>query len=374
MSTRRITLKHLLIENQKHIGLKFYPDHVIQKLIKTLPNIRWSATYSMVYTPNTKSNLENIFKTFRGVVWVDCGSFFGKNKVQNNPELKINRRIKENNDTRPDCPREYIQKLEVNKYAANTAKIYIYYFEVFMDHFKNRSLLEINEQDISAYMQSLVHLGKSDTYLNQMINAIKFYYEVVLGMPNRFYAIDRPRKKEQLPVILSKKDVKSLIDSIDNIKHKCLVQVLYSSGLRRAELLRLELGHIDSKRMVIRVLGGKGKKDRLTLLSPSLLESLRIYYKKYRPKKYLFEGIHGGQYSAESVRKVIDRAAKKAGITQKVTPHTLRHCFATHLLESGTDLRYIQALLGHSSSKTTEKYTFVANNVISQIINPIDSL
>lgn len=374
MSTRRISLNHLLIDNRKQVGLKFYPDHVIQKLIKTLPDVRWSKKYNMTYLPNTRTNITQIFNTFRGIAWIDCGHFFGKTKRRDNPDLKIKRKSKSSANPLPDCPKEYIQKLEVNKYAANTAKIYIHYFEVFMEHFKAKKLLEINEQDISNYMQELVQLGKSDTYLNQMINAIKFYYEVVLGMPNRFYSIDRPRKTERLPEVISKEEVKNLIDSIQNLKHKCMAQLLYSSGLRRSELLSLKPEHIDSKRMVIKVLHGKGGKDRLTLLSEVLLKNLRDYYKEYRPREYLFEGARGGQYSAASLRKVIRRAAKKAGIKKKVTPHILRHSFATHLLDAKTDLRYIQTLLGHSSIKTTELYTHVATSGISQIKNPLDSL
>lgn len=374
MSTKKIILKHLLIDNEKQIGIKFYPDHTIQRLVKTLPNMRWSAAFSMVYMPNTKKNLDVIFNTFRRTAWVDCDHFFGRTKVKNNPALKIKRRAKPANDPLPDCPKEFIQKLEINKYAASTAKTYIHNFEVFMAHFKNRELLSINERDISNYLQELVQLGKSDTYVNQMINSVKFYYEIVLGMPNRFYSIDRPRKTERLPEVLSTGEVKILIDSIANLKHKCIVQLLYSSGLRRAELLSLKPEHIDSKRMVIRVVHGKGGKDRFTLLSSVLLDNLRKYFKEERPKEYLFEGKRGAQYSATSVRKVIARAARKAGLSKKVTPHMLRHSFATHLLEAKTDLRYIQSLLGHSSIKTTEIYTHVAVNGISQIKNPLDSL
>jgi site-specific recombinase XerD len=207
-----------------------------------------------------------------------------------------------------------------------------------------------------------------------MLNAIKFYYEVVMGMPNRFYSIDRPRKKEVLPKVISKEEVKMLLAAITNLKHKCIVQTLYSAGLRRSELLALKPHHIDSKRMVINVEHGKGGKDRQTLLSPKLLDNLRRYYKKYKPKEYLFEGQRGGQYSGTSVRMIVDHAAKKAGIAKHVTPHILRHSFATHLLEANTDLRYIQSLLGHSSTNTTEIYTHVATKNISQISSPLDSL
>ena len=156
------------------------------------------------------------------------------------------------------------------------------------------------------------------------------------------------------------------------MKHKCIVSLLYSAGLRRSELLNLKVTDIDSKRMLIRVEGAKGNKDRMTIWSVRLLEDLRMYFKEYKPKKWLFEGIKGSKYSGESVVKIIKRSAIKAKIKRNITPHTLRHSFATHLLENGTDLRYIQSILGHSSSKTTEIYTHVAINSFNSIKNPLD--
>jgi site-specific recombinase XerD len=241
-----------------------------------------------------------------------------------------------------------LQKLELKQYALSTAKTDINLFERLINHFKNWELTQIDEEQIRYYLQGLVQQGTSASYLNQMINSIKFYYEVVLEMPNRFYSIERPIKKEKLPKVLSKNDVLSIIQNTNNIKHKCIVSLLYSAGLRRGELINLKLTDIDSERMVINVLQGKGNKDRLTILSTSVLKDLRIYFKKWSPQIYLFEGIRGGKYSPHSVNQLIKAAAKKGKIRKNVTPHMLRHSFATHLLEAGTDLRYIQALLGHS--------------------------
>ena len=200
------------------------------------------------------------------------------------------------------------------------------------------------------------------------INAIKFYYEMVLGMPNRFYSIERPRKESKLPKVLSKEEIISIINHTNNIKHKCIVSLLYSSGLRRNELLELKLQDIDSKRMVIRVEQAKGNKDRYTVLNKSVLDDLRKYFKIYKPKTYLFENpISDNKYSSSSVLQIVVKSAKNAGIKERVTPHMLRHSFATHLLESGTDIRYIQLLLGHNSTKTTEIYTHVATNSFTDI-------
>ena len=280
--------------------------------------------------------------------------------------------MKELKENYRPCPEEYLQKLEIKRYSNNTVRTYVHCFEVFINYYKDVDLLHLNENDIRMYLQKLIHEGKSDSYINQAVNAIKFYYEVVLEMPNRFYSIERPRKRKLLPKVISKEEVRLIIDHTNNIKHKCIVSILYSSGLRRAELLNLKITDIDSKRMVINVNSGKGKKDRITLLSPSVLKDLRSYYTEWKPDTYLFEGSKGGQYSEQSVVQIVKKAAIKAKIMKRVTPHMLRHSFATHLLESGTDLRYIQFLLGHSSTRTTEIYTQVAVNNIRAIQSPID--
>ena len=193
-------------------------------------------------------------------------------------------------------------------------------------------------------------------------------------MPNRFYSIDRPFKETRLPKVLSQEEISNIINATTNIKHKCILSLLYSSGLRRQELLNLRIEDIDSKRMMIKVRQGKGHKDRYTILSQKVLDDLRIYVKEWRPKLYLFEGRPSKQYSAVSVGKILIKACKKARIDKKVTPHMLRHSFATHLLENGTDLRYIQSLLGHNSSKTTEIYTQVTFANIQNVQSPFDSL
>ena len=172
--------------------------------------------------------------------------------------------------------------------------------------------------------------------------------------------------------MISKEDVLNLVEQTNNIKHRCIVELLYGSGLRRNELINLKIEDIDSKRMLVRVKQAKGNKDRITLLSQNALRDLRCYYKTWKPKEYLFEGQKGGKYSGQSVVKVVKAAASQAGIRIPVTPHMLRHSFATHLLEAGVDLRQIQVLLGHQSSKTTEIYAHVVTNTFKTIKNPLD--
>lgn len=360
---KTITLKHLLIAGKKCIGLKFYPDKVVQALVKELPNVKWSKHYAMAFIPNSGQNLNIVFTTFKGVCWINCTHFFPNRPVhEGNESLSVDsyrNRVRHKNWRY--CPEAFYEKLELKRYALSTARTYISLFEKFINYYQNQEINELTERQISKYLKALVLDKRSDAYINQSINAIKFYYETVMGMPNRFYQVDRPAKKERLPKVLSHTEVMRMIGITGNIKHRCIISLLYSAGLRRGELLNLRLKDIESQRMMIKVCDSKGGKDRYTLLGDSMLVELRAYYKEYRPKKYLFEGAENEKYSGTSIAKIVCRAARKARIGKHVTPHMLRHSFATHLLESGTDIRYIQVLLGHNSTQTTEIYTHVAN-------------
>lgn len=363
-----------MIKNQKMIGIKFYPDRLIHSLIKSLPGPKWSKTYNMAYIPHNKRNMGIIFTTFKGHVWINYNRFLSNRPTKGSDEIFDvawfrNRKPREGYKR---CPEAYLLKLELKRYANNTVKTYVTFFERFINHYKDKELNELTEEDIRAFLQSLIQQNHSNSYVNQAINAIKFYYEAVLGMPNRFYEIERPLKESRLPKVISKQEVLAIIENTNNIKHRCIVALLYSSGLRRSELLNLRPSDIDSKRMMIRIKDSKGNKDRQTLLSKKALDDLRAYFRVYRPKTYLFEGRNGKQYSPQSVLKIVTTAAEKAKIARRVTPHTLRHSFATHLLESGADLRQIQVLLGHGSTKTTEIYTHVALNTFESIKNPLD--
>ncbi|MFC0606085.1 site-specific tyrosine recombinase/integron integrase [Winogradskyella pulchriflava] len=368
-SQKSITLKHLFIEQKKCIGLQFSSNKIIQALIETLPNIAWSKNHAIFYLPNSKNNLDLIFKTFYGVAWIN-GNYFFSDKIinPNNPALNLehyrNRKLK---DGFKPCPEDYLLKLELKRYSDNTVRNYVSCFETYINYYHDRDPITLNEIDIRKYLQKLIQEGKSNSYINLAVNSIKFYYEVVHGMPNRFYDIERPRKAKHLPEVLPKEDIVKIMRHTNNIKHRCVIGLLYSSGLRRSELLNLKITDIDSKRMVVIIKKAKGNKDRISILSPNILKDLQRYYREYRPNEYLFEGKRGSKYSASSVLSIVTKAAKKAGIQKNVTPHMLRHSFATHLLENGTDIRHIQLLLGHSSTKTTEIYTHVANRSFMEI-------
>jgi integrase/recombinase XerD len=274
------------------------------------------------------------------------------------------------------CPEEYSLKLLELRYSPKTIKTYVSLFQEFINYFPTQDIKTIDEPSIIKFLRYLVIERKiSITYQNQSINAIKFYYEKVLGGQRKFYFIDRPAKEKTLPSVLSTEEVIRILKGTENLKHKAILMTIYSAGLRISEAINLKIKDIDSDRMQIRVEQGKGKVDRYTLLSEKTLLILRQYFKEYRPTVFLFEGTtKGEQYSTRSIQNVFQAAVKKSEISKDVSVHTLRHSFATHLLENGTDLRYIQNLLGHANSKTTEIYTHITTKGFDQIKSPLDKL
>ncbi len=223
-------------------------------------------------------------------------------------------------------------------------------------------------------MELKTKTGLSATSQNQLISSVKFFYEEVLKRERETYDLPRAQKPFQLPTVFAEEEIKKIILATENIKHRTMICLAYAGGLRVSEIVNLKLKDIDSKRMVITLRQGKGKKDRQIMLSEKLLILMREYFKEYKPVIWLFEGVKNMQYSARSVQEVIQQAKKKAGVTKKGSIHALRHSFATHLLEGGTDLLSIKALLGHNSLRTTMVYTHVSKKHLSKIQSPLDKL
>lgn len=265
------------------------------------------------------------------------------------------------------------QTIELKGYSKSTLRTYTNLFKRFLCFYPKADPALLTEEEIRNYLYYLVHVKKvSRAYQNQSINAIKFYYEKVLGQERKVYYLERSKKEKRLPVVLSQNEVKQIFLNIRNFKHRIALMLIYSAGLRRSELINLKVGDIDFERNQIWVRGGKGLKDRISLLSESLKPDLLSYMKIYKPKMYFIEGRDGFQYSVGSLRNILIEALKKTDIRKKVTLHTLRHSFATHMLEAGTATRYIQDLLGHSSPKTTEIYTHITNKGRENLRSPLD--
>lgn len=266
------------------------------------------------------------------------------------------------------------EEIRLRNYSHKTYKAYKSCLRNFIQYFTPRHPRDLTNDDIRSYLLYLIdheHLAAST--INQAFNAIRFLYVELYKMPFAIKGIPRPQKEHTLPNVLSQDEVLRIFSNVSNLKHKTLLMLIYSAGLRVGESVRLTISDIDGERKMIHLRGAKGKKDRYTLLSDSVLITLREYYKVYKPKVYLFEGQGEREHLSErSIQEVFRRAVKSAGIKKPITVHGLRHSFATHLLENGVDLRYIQELLGHRSSKTTEIYTHVSKKTLSKIINPLD--
>lgn len=267
------------------------------------------------------------------------------------------------------------EELRLRNYSPKTIKSYISCLRSFVRYFRPRHPRDLTGEDIRQYLLHLIEKkGFAASTVNQVFNALRFLYVELYSMPFRISEIPRPKSAKKLPIVLSQEEVLRILNAVENLKHKTLLMLIYSAGLRVGESVRLRIEDIDSGRKLIYLRSAKGRKDRYTLLSDAVLGKLREYYKAYHPREYLFEGAEGRKHLSErSVQHVFERAVRDCGINKSVSVHSLRHSFATHLLESGTDLRYIQEVLGHSSSKTTEVYTHVSQKTLGKISNPLDT-
>ena len=273
------------------------------------------------------------------------------------------------------APEAYINKHIELRHSPHTIKNYVSAFEEFINYHYRCDIDSITEPQILEFLRFLITERKvSTSYQNVSINAIKFYYEQVLRGQRKFYFIDRPKRDKTLPIVLNLEEITAMIKVTTNIKHKLIIMFGYSSGLRLNEIISVKLSDIDRERMQLKVNQSKGRKDRYTKLSEKILPVLDAYIKEYAPDDLIFTGVGGKPYSDKSVQEVVKKAANVAGIIKVVTPKTLRHSFATHMLENGVDLRYIQNMLGHESSKTTEIYTHITTRGFEKIKSPMDEL
>lgn len=270
----------------------------------------------------------------------------------------------------------FVLFLRSQRFARSTIKNYTSALRLFLNFYADKNVAILSQDHVIRFNNEYILAKRlSASMQNQVINAIKKFFLIIENRRIDIDAIRRPRRESVLPNVLSKEEVKQILDAPRNLKHRAMLSLIYACGLRRSELLCLKPIHVDSKRKLLIIKQSKGRKDRVVPLSEKIIELLRDYYKAYKPKEWLFEGQKpGNKYSTTSLQKVLKRALKRANIKKAVTLHWLRHSFATHLMEGGTDMRYIQVMLGHKSSKTTEIYTHVSTNALKNIKSPFDDL
>ena len=332
---------------EKRIAVYFEKNLDLIVRIKQIDGARWSQTLTAWHIPDT---LENRIR------------FKIESRTRTIPSEEAMEQME-----------KFKQWLRSKRYSESTITTYSEALKSFLVFYREIPIAEITNEDVIVYNNEYILKNNlSASYQNQTVNAIKLFFKIIHNSKIVIEELHRPKNAKRLPNVLSKEEAMRLIDMTTNLKHKTLLALIYSAGLRISEAINMKITDIDSQRMLIHVKNAKGKKDRYTLLSTKVLELLKEYYTIYKPKTFLFEGQFGEQYSSRSAQAVLQQSAKKAGITKQISLHTLRHSFATHLLENGTDLRYIQDLLGHSSPKTTMIYTHVSSTSLKNIINPFD--
>lgn len=340
---------------KKVLFFKITDDLAFLNEIKSCVGRKWSHTQKMWYLP-------------------DNSEYRKRFDIPETPEIG-KRVLSKVSDLNKVEIQKLVNQLQLFGYSANTIRTYIHDFAQYLYYLNEKSAKSCTITDVQNYLLYCINTLKlAENTLHSRINGIKFYYEKVLHQPQLLLDLPRPKKQLILPKALHLSEVKTLLDKTENLKHNTILKLIYGMGLRVSEVVNLKIEHIDSKAMRIFIVRAKGKKDRYANLPESILPQLRAYYKMYQPKEYLFEGQYGGAYSVRSVQQIFSEAVKRANIRKKVGVHSLRHSFATHLLENGTDIRFIQDLLGHSDIKTTLVYTQVTDNSLRKIVSPLDFL
>ena len=321
--------------------------------IKQIEDARWSQQKTAWHIPDTEEN------RIRFKIALTAGKS-ALSQIKTNNQFVLKR---------------LIEQIQLQGYSNATLKTYRNEFGVFLNYLNEIPAENCTPEDIRNYILYCINeLKLSEATIHSRLNAIKFYYEQVLKKERFFITIPRPKKPLKLPKVIAPADIKKMFDGVTNLKHNTMLKLCYGLGLRVSEIVNLKITDIDSKSMQVFIERSKGKKDRYVNLPESILPQLRIYFTKYKPIIYLFEGQYGGQYSSRSAQQVFKNAMLKANINKKLSIHSLRHSFATHLLEQGTDIRFIQELLGHNDIKTTLLYTEVTDKNIRKIISPLDNL
>ena len=375
---KEITIAHALYNNKEKIFINFKYDSATIELVKKIADAKWSQTNKCWFISYYAEALQLIKNTFeaKGITI----------KLLNKYEdvIKPNHvKIKKPSDALPDLNKVQKEKtnqfnywLKSKRYSGSTIGTYMDSIQIFLRYYSTKNLSEITNEDLIIFNNEYILANHySASYQNQIVNSVKLFFRNIENKQLQPELIHRPKTQKLLPNVLSKEEIKLILNAHSNIKHKAMLSLIYSCGLRCGEMLRLKPEHIDSKRNILIIKQSKGSKDRITPLSNKIILMLRDYYHLHKPKEWLFEGQKQGEpYDERSLQNVLKQAIVKCQIKKPVSLHWLRHSYATHLLENGTDLRYIQEILGHSSSKTTEIYTHVSTKNIQKIISPFDYL
>ena len=380
MNLPNVILKIAFHNEKEIVQLHFAKNEEIQKNLRANRNLRWSQTMKCWYLPYDKNVRQDVFKLLKGVAFIDYSGLKTDLKTEN---VNLVEPVIKPKPIHEELSEEHLKKItdfktwmRSKRYSESTIDIYNDALKTFLRFYSTKPIIEINNNDVILFNNKFILANKfSASYQNQVVNAIKLFFRKIELKSIDTELVHRPKRPKLLPNVLSKEEVRELLEKTSNLKHKTMLSLIYACGLRCGELLRLKLENIDTKRNLLIIKQSKGRKDRITPLSLKTLNLLNEYYKTYKPKFYLFEGQTGEtMFDERSLQLALKSNLLKTSIKKPVTLHWLRHSYATHLLENGTDLRYIQELLGHNSSRTTEIYTHVSTKSIQRITSPFDSL
>lgn len=363
--------------SEKSIFIKIPKNETDIQFIRSFIYARWDKSNFKWVIPNYGKNFE-LLKNYFGdrIVKIEFKAEVAKKIIQTSVHPPFEGELSDLDETTMGEISKFKIWMTHKRYSESSVKTYIQAITIFLKFVQPKTSVEVTNDDMVRFVhQYLIPRKLSLSYQNQAVNAARLFFKTIQGSKLITEQIERPRREHKLPNVLSKEEVKRILEAPANIKHRTMLSLIYACGLRRSELLNLKPENIDSKRHLLIILKAKGKKDRIVPISDKVIEMLREYYKIFKPKIWLFEGQNiGEQYSEKSIQSVLKQAIEKAKIKKPVTLHWMRHSYATHLLESGTDLRYIQELLGHKNSKTTEIYTHVTEKSLQKIKSPFDDL
>jgi len=363
-----IEIKPIQHRGKSQIGLFFKYNEGLKEQLKDLGYI-FSQTHQCWYIENNQENKRRLLQTIGNSVQIKVNS-------ENSSFLKNNSNLRSNLTEEVQLElKEFEDYLVSVRYGSRTIEVYMDLARLFLGYYKNKRIEEITNEDVERFnYEVIIKRQYSSSYQRQLMGVLRLLFGRRKGIQLNLETIQRPRKEYRLPEVFSQEEVLAIIGSIENIKHRAIISLMYAAGLRISELTHLKISDIDSNRMQIRIACAKGKKDRYVGLSDKILVLLKNYFAEYHPKVYLFNGQERERYSEESIRQILKEACRRVGISKKVSPHTLRHSYATHLLENGVDLRYVQELLGHSRPETTMIYTHVTQRRMISIKSPFDLL
>lgn len=350
--------------NKARILVQFAHNKVLNERMKQVPGAQWSSTLKGWHIPDTEENRNRCGLPAATALMIQ------QQKVERSAiQISVNNKAQ---------LLLYLEQLALKKYSKSTLQTYRNEFTQLLQLLGDYDVQHLTPEQLKRYMlYCVVKLQLSENTLHSRLNALKFYFEQVLKKEKFFFEIPRPKKPILLPKLLNETEITKLFNALPNKKHKAMLFTAYSAGLRVSELVNLKIADVDSERMQLFIERAKGKKDRYVNLSPVLLDILRNYIKEYKPKprNYLFESEQTGTaYPARTVQQIFANAKQKAGIRKDIGIHSLRHSFATHLLEKGTDIKYIKEILGHFNIKTTERYLHVTRKKLVNIVSPFDDL